>query len=173
VIGPRWNTLGGEDGGTPHIQRERDWVRWEIATAIKRGITVVPVLLTDLPERTESPDRNALPDDIRELANCQFFELSQRRFGADMDRLAARLAELVQQRSAAHMFGDPLPKRTADQAPSTLLRPEYAIVPFDSRTGLLDDLWSWTVHSPAGAVRLVVGPAGSGRPGWRTSCAAG
>jgi hypothetical protein len=73
VIGPRWNTLGSEHGGTPHIQREHDWVRWEIAKAIERGIPVLPVLLTDLPERTEPPDREILPDEIRELANYQIF----------------------------------------------------------------------------------------------------
>lgn len=163
VIGPYWNTLGAEDGGVPFVCRDRDWVRWEIGRAIERGIPVVPVLLTDLPEPTEPPDRDILPADIRELANFQHFTLSQRSLGADLDRLAARLVELVPDLVVPRLFGGPPPRRTADHVPSTLLRPEYAIVPFDGRAGLLGDLRSWASGPGSGVVRLVVGPTGCGK----------
>jgi hypothetical protein len=94
VIGPHWNELTDEQGRLL-IQRDKDWVRWEIARAIKRRIPIVPVLLRDTPEDATPPDRAILPESIRELANYQIFEFSQKRFGADLDRLADRLVELV------------------------------------------------------------------------------
>src|SRR5919197_991933 len=39
VIGPRWNELTDQHGRLL-IQHERDWVRWEIARAIERGIPI-------------------------------------------------------------------------------------------------------------------------------------
>src|SRR5690242_16240519 len=56
VIGPRWNELTGEQGRLL-IQRDRDWVRWEIARAIERGIPIIPVLLRDAPDDATPPDR--------------------------------------------------------------------------------------------------------------------
>lgn len=94
VIGPRWNELTDEQGRLL-IQRERDWVRWEIARAIERGIPIVPVLLRDTPEDARPPDRAILPASIRELVNYQVFVVSQKRFGDDLDRLADRLVALV------------------------------------------------------------------------------
>jgi hypothetical protein len=93
VIGPRWNDL--DDDGQLLIQRDRDWVRWEIARAIQRGIPIVPVLLRDTPENATPPDRAILPASISELANLQTLEVSQKRLGEDLDRLADRLVELV------------------------------------------------------------------------------
>lgn len=94
VIGPRWNELSDEQGRLL-IQRDRDWVRWEIARAIERGIPIVPVLLRGTPDDATPPDRAILPTSIRELAEYQTFEVGQKRFGADVDRLADRLVELV------------------------------------------------------------------------------
>ena len=48
VIGPRWMELLGE-----RASGERDYVREEIAGALKRGIVVIPVLV----ERTPLPRR--------------------------------------------------------------------------------------------------------------------
>jgi hypothetical protein len=170
VIGPRWNTIGGEDGDIPCIRREKDWVRWEIATALTLAIPIVPVLLTDLAEPTDLPDRRILPGDILDFANRQAFELSQKRFGADVDRLVARLVELAPTLAGPRAFGSAAGEtrqtvvpRTADSAPSTLLRAEYRVVDFDGRGGHLDDLRSWATNAGACPVRLVAGPAGAGK----------
>src|SRR2546430_2049113 len=94
VIGSRWNELT-DDQGQLLIQHEKDWVRWEIARAIERRIPIVPVLLLGTPEDATPPDRAVLPESIHELADYQTFEVRQKRFGDDLDRLADRLVELV------------------------------------------------------------------------------
>src|SRR5262245_9547390 len=74
VIGPQWNELVDEQG-LLLIQRDRDWVRWEIARAIERGIPIVPVLLRDVPDDANPPDRAILPASIRKLADYQTFDI--------------------------------------------------------------------------------------------------
>lgn len=94
VIGSRWHELA-DDQGRLLIQRDEDWVRWEIARAIERGIHILPVLLMGAPEDARPPDPEILPASIKELADIQAFEIRQRRLGEDLDRLADRLVELV------------------------------------------------------------------------------
>jgi Effector-associated domain 2 len=77
------------------IDRDHDWVRLEIASALRRQIPVVPVMLKDTPENAEQLTPAELPDDIRHLAKLQAFEFSQRRLGEDLDRLARRLLQLA------------------------------------------------------------------------------
>ena len=58
VIGPKWLRLTDENG-VRLLDRPKDWVRQEIARALARGITVIPVLVegaerlpyADLPQR--------------------------------------------------------------------------------------------------------------------------
>jgi len=95
VMGPRWLTLTEEGSPARLVDRDHDWVRVEIATAFRRGIPVVPILLMDTPESARPPAPADLPGDVRALATIQAFELSQRRFGADLDRLAQRLLQLA------------------------------------------------------------------------------
>ena len=59
---------------------KRDYVREEIAGALKRGITVIPVLV----ERTPLPDDDALPEDIRELVLHQKHDVAHEHFGRDV-----------------------------------------------------------------------------------------
>lgn len=95
IIGPRWFALRDEVTGVRLIDRDDDWVRQELALAIARGIHLVPVLLKDTPDNATLPRPGELPEDIRRLAMVQTFPVSQRRFGEDLDRLAAVLVELV------------------------------------------------------------------------------
>jgi hypothetical protein len=82
VIGPRWLDTRDEDGN----RRLDDWhdlVRLEIATALKRNIPVIPVLV----ERATMPTANALPKNLAPLARRNAMDLSQDRFEYDVDRL--------------------------------------------------------------------------------------
>lgn len=162
VIGPNWLELTDE-AGTRLIDRPRDWVRWEIARAIERGIPIIPALLRDNPENAQCPRPDQLPADIRPLALNQAASISQRRFGPDMDLLAARLVELAPALVIADLFAAPPGPRQADNAPSTVLRAEYAVVPYAGRAEELADLRSWIADPAACSARLVVGPAGSGK----------
>jgi len=94
VVGPQWLTLTELGTSIRLIDRAQDWVRHEIASALRRGIPVVPVMLMDTPENTARLTPAELPEDIQQLAKLQTFEFSPRRFGEDMDRLARRLLQL-------------------------------------------------------------------------------
>jgi TIR domain-containing protein len=94
VVGPRWLTLiEPRTSGRP-IDRGHDWVREEIACALRRGIPIIPVMLKDTPENAARLTPAELPEDIRQFAKLQTLEFSQRRFGEDLDRLAHRLLQL-------------------------------------------------------------------------------
>lgn len=90
VIGPRW--LSATDGGGRRlVDRPHDWVRLEIAEALRRGIPLVPVLLDGaaLPEAAE------LPPDVLGLTRRQATWVRQRNLDEDTDRLADALSALV------------------------------------------------------------------------------
>ncbi|MFI5636244.1 toll/interleukin-1 receptor domain-containing protein [Streptomyces goshikiensis] len=93
VIGPRWAKVPGPDG-SPALETEQDWTRREIRTALVRGILVIPVLVG----RATRIDRVALPEDLRELADCQYKRFDHRNSEADLavlgDALARQLPEL-------------------------------------------------------------------------------
>jgi hypothetical protein len=99
VIGPHWLTLTDPETGIRLIDRPADWVRQELATAFRRKITVLPVLLKDTPESAHPPIPADLPDDIRPLASIQAFEISQRTFGADLAGLTRQLVRLLPTRA--------------------------------------------------------------------------
>ena len=47
VIGGRW-LISSDEKGRPRLDNPKDFVRVEIATALKRGIRVIPVLVREL-----------------------------------------------------------------------------------------------------------------------------
>ncbi|MEU3262507.1 toll/interleukin-1 receptor domain-containing protein [Streptomyces bacillaris] len=73
LIGPGWLDARGEDG-VRLLDRAHDWVRLEIATALRAGNRVVPVLLGDA---TMLPDTSALPVEIAELGRLQFLRVPE------------------------------------------------------------------------------------------------
>lgn len=110
IIGPRWLTLT-DDTGRRLIDRDNDWVRRELAWAHDSHTPVLPVLLVDTPEDAVQPKADELPEDIRWFAFIQALEFSQRRFGADLDRLATRITTLA---PALETAGHPLPQLSAN-----------------------------------------------------------
>ncbi|MCX5400633.1 toll/interleukin-1 receptor domain-containing protein [Streptomyces sp. NBC_00102] len=73
LIGPGWLDARGEDG-VRLLDRNHDWVRLEIETALRAGNRVVPVLLGDA---TMLPAASALPAEIAELARLQFLRVPE------------------------------------------------------------------------------------------------
>src|SRR5690606_21448645 len=80
IIGPRWM---GEIGQSSRIKNDDDWVRLEIATAIKRNIRVVPVLV----DGAELPTAEELPEDLQSLLKRQAYEISNKRWRYDTNEL--------------------------------------------------------------------------------------
>jgi hypothetical protein len=89
LIGPHW--LDARDAaGNRRLEKEGDWTRQEVATALRRGIPVVPVLLEDTP----LPKADQLPADLCELASRQQFSLSDARWRGDVQALVEKLARI-------------------------------------------------------------------------------
>jgi formylglycine-generating enzyme required for sulfatase activity len=86
LIGPSW--LDSKDAaGKRRLDDPTDFVRQEIATALKRNIPVTPVLLQD----AQMPAEQSLPDDLKDLAFRNGFELSHTRWRSDVREMVQRL----------------------------------------------------------------------------------
>ncbi|MFB6943661.1 toll/interleukin-1 receptor domain-containing protein [Streptomyces sp. NPDC060286] len=90
VIGPRWAEVRGADG-RPALEAEQDWTRREIQTALDRGVLVIPVLVG----KATRIDRSVLPDDLLELADCQYRRFDHRNAESDLTALGDTLARLL------------------------------------------------------------------------------
>ncbi|MFE9093029.1 toll/interleukin-1 receptor domain-containing protein [Streptomyces sp. NPDC007264] len=91
LIGPGWLDARGEDG-VRLLDRAHDWVRLEIATALRAGNRVVPVLLGDA---TMLPDASALPAEIAKLARLQFLRVPETHLPDGLERLGDAVADLL------------------------------------------------------------------------------
>jgi hypothetical protein len=87
VIGPNW--LGSRDPrtGGRRLDDANDFVRFEIATALRRKIKVAPVLLNG----ARLPEPQDLPEEIRGLVGRQGVSISLVNFEADVQRLIQSL----------------------------------------------------------------------------------
>jgi hypothetical protein len=83
IIGHRWMHLLNQRMNS----KEPDYVREEIAGALRLGLRVIPVLI----EGAALPDRHNLPSDLRDLVMYQKFSIAHERFGRDMDELIASI----------------------------------------------------------------------------------
>lgn len=90
MIGTEWLTIT-DDAGRRRLDNPHDYVRLEIATALKRGIYVVPVLI----DGTSMPHASDLPDDLAALARRNAAELTARSFDHDVQQLTASLGEVL------------------------------------------------------------------------------
>ena len=82
VIGPHWLNIEDEQGKR-RLTKPRDYVRLEIAAALKNNIRIIPALV----EGACMPGENDLPDDLVALGMCDVIELSHESFAYDVDRL--------------------------------------------------------------------------------------
>jgi hypothetical protein len=90
LIGDTWLTDRSSDGGM-RLQEPADFVRLEVASALRAGKPVLPVLI----EGARMPSQNALPEDLWPLAQLQALELSDSRWDYDVGRLASALQALT------------------------------------------------------------------------------
>lgn len=86
LIGRHWTSHRSESGQS-RLADPDDYVRTEISSALSRDIPVTPVLV----QGAHMPAASELPDDIRDLASRQGFELSHSRWGSDFSELVKRL----------------------------------------------------------------------------------
>lgn len=80
VIDPAWT-------GKRRIDDPGDYVRLEVATALRRGVRVIPVLVLG----ASMPAANDLPPDLSSLSRRQALVLSHERFNSDVEVLLEEL----------------------------------------------------------------------------------
>jgi len=156
IIGPDW--LAADEHGTRLVDRERDWVRWEIATALERGIPIVPVLIDDTP----LPDASALPEPVAGITRVQALRIRHTDQRRDIDALVAALFALAPALTLGHVLARP-PALPDDPVPSMLLRAEHGVVPFVGRDADLGGLAEWARSPGRLSAYLITGPAGQGK----------
>nr|AEQ20334.1 formylglycine-generating sulfatase-like enzyme [uncultured bacterium EC5] len=135
LIDPDWATAA-DPNGRRRLDRANDFVRIEIATALRRGIRVVPILIGD----AEMPEADALPEDLKPLARRHALALDFRRFDAEIARLVAVIRRILANPAqdaksaveaaagpAAAAPAAPPPAEAADEAPAA--RPGPAPAP--------------------------------------------
>jgi hypothetical protein len=96
VIGKGWLT-SSEAGKGRRLDQRDDFVRLEIAIALKRQITVIPALVGG----AAMPQPEDLPDDLDGLSRRQAIEISDTRFHEDVDRLIESLPAQSEPSTAA------------------------------------------------------------------------
>ncbi len=90
VIGKSWLTAADEKGER-RLNDPHDFVRLETASALKRDIPVVPVLV----QQAAMPRAEELPDDLKDLAFRNSVEVSHARWDSDVELLVAALRRHV------------------------------------------------------------------------------
>lgn len=90
LIGNTWLTERDPDGRV-RLDDPRDFVRLEIASALRAGKPVLPVLV----EGVRMPAEGALPVNLRALTKLQALELSDTRWDYDVTRVAEAIEALT------------------------------------------------------------------------------
>ena len=108
IIDPNWAT---DATGRNRISEEGDYVRLEIATALRRDVTVIPVLVLG----AQMPTADEVPADVRPLTRRQAVVLTHERFNTDVLRLERELKGLV---GAQHEPSEPAPTRPSTSKPA-------------------------------------------------------
>jgi formylglycine-generating enzyme required for sulfatase activity len=94
IIGPNWSKAADEKGQR-RLDSARDYVRIEIASALKREIPVIPVLVNG----AVMPSEDDLPDDLKPLINRHALELRHTRFDGDSAAIIDGLTRVLPQKA--------------------------------------------------------------------------
>ena len=90
VMGPGWVTAKNE-AGVRRLDDPADFVRAEVASALRRDIPVIPVLV----HGAVMPRAEDLPDDLKDLAYRNCVELTHARWKSDVQLLIEPLRRLI------------------------------------------------------------------------------
>jgi hypothetical protein len=96
LIGPNWLDARDEEGNR-RLDNPKDFLRIEIATALQRDISVIPILLGG----ARMPKADQLPKDLEELAVRNGLDIRHASFHGDMDKLVRGLKNLPGQVGAS------------------------------------------------------------------------
>ncbi len=86
LIGREWATIA-DQAGRRRLDHPNDFVRLEVAIALRRAITFIPVLV----EGASMPDGSSLPEDIAPLTRHNALTITESDFDHDVERLIHKL----------------------------------------------------------------------------------
>jgi PASTA domain/TIR domain len=109
VIGKEWTDAKNE-AGQRRLDDPSDFVRLETASALRRDIPVVPVLV----HGAKMPRPEQLPEDLKELAYRNGVELTHARWNSDLQLLIQALRPYVE--DPKNVAGGPIPAPGAANA---------------------------------------------------------
>ena len=121
VIGPMWATIT-DDAGNRRIANPKDFVALEVATALRRDIRVIPVLVGG----ASMPTADQLPAALQELAQRNAAAIDDSRFRQDFDNLIDAIMD--RPRGFARRELDRLQRGVRVLKASSLLVPVIAIL---------------------------------------------
>ena len=100
IVGPQWM---GSLKITADVERENDWVRYEIAEALKRDILVIPTLV----DGAEMPKPGDLPDDLKDFAYRHAASMSGgKNFDANVEQLIRDIDQAVADSARKSLIGN-------------------------------------------------------------------
>jgi hypothetical protein len=144
LIGPGWLHEKDEKGDR-RLDDPGDFVRVETASALRRDIPVIPVLLRG----SKMPRSDQLPDDLKDLAYRNCVELTHARWKSDVKVLIGGLRPLLgdPERSAAASVGGASASsemkkapEAGPPAPANSAKPSSTTVVSNPETKLASDL---------------------------------
>jgi hypothetical protein len=128
IIGKGW--ADAVDGhGQRRLDDPDDFVRIEIASALRHGKRIIPILLHD----ARMPSADQLPEELHSLARRQAVRLTHERFRADTDGLI-RALQGTQPDAPIGPLGPP-PRKAAMPVPAATPAPA-AVPPVSERLGI-------------------------------------
>jgi hypothetical protein len=153
VIGPTWASVTGS-GGTRRLDNPDDYVRLEIASALKRNIPVIPVLVHD----AHMPTLDQLPEDLKDLRYRNSVELTHARWNSDVALLIGALKSYVTvnistQSETVHATVPvqlPAPQPTATEAAQKSKLPLFAGIGAVIVIAIAAALFAVLHHGPSG-----------------------
>jgi hypothetical protein len=95
IIGRNW--LSSPGGTMGRLENPNDFVRLEIATALRRDIRVIPVLV----QRASMPTPQDLPDDLAKFVRRNAVELTDLHWQSDVDQLISVMERVLAKREEA------------------------------------------------------------------------
>ncbi len=110
VIGKGWLNSSDQEGQR-RLDNPEDFVRIEIATALKRDIRVIPVLV----DGVSMPRSRDLPDDLKALVHRNALQLSHDHFRTDSERLASAVERRTDSERLASAVERALEKTVAER----------------------------------------------------------
>ncbi|HEY4933241.1 MAG TPA: toll/interleukin-1 receptor domain-containing protein [Terriglobales bacterium] len=144
VVGRNWLDTKDETGKR-RLEDDSDFVRLEIAAALRRDIPVIPVRV----QGATIPKPAQLPDDLKDFAYRNAVELTHERWSSDVQVLVEKLRRLMTDPGscapppgiASAATPPPLidqPERVASAVPRAVLRPT-------PRKGLVKKIIKWSL----------------------------